>query len=150
MAFLGSISGQVRLDIRQAVAAYATLRAQNQRTVYALRGTGDAFVGAGKVMTGAGVGLIAIFGKAVSAAAEFERKMDYFGAVTDTNADKMARLSEFTLQLAADTIYSANEVAEGMVELGKAGVNAEQIMAGIGKAMTDLGAAGDIPLAESG
>jgi TP901 family phage tail tape measure protein len=148
--FLGVISGRVQLQIGQAVAAYATLRAQNARTVYALRGTGDAFVAAGQRMTVAGAGLIYIFGKAVMAAAEFERKMDFFGAVTDTNTRKMAKLSEFTLQLAQDTIYSAEQIADGFIELGKAGVSAEQIMRGIGKAMANLGAAGDIPLAQSG
>lgn len=148
--FLGSVSGRVQLDIRQAVAAYATLRAQNARTVYALRGSGDAFVATGKVMTGAGLGLIYVFGKAVTAAAEFERKMDFFGAVTDTSAQKMQQLSKFTLQLAQDTIYSADQIAEGFIELGKAGVSAEQIMDGIGEAMANLGAAGDIPLAQSG
>jgi TP901 family phage tail tape measure protein len=147
---LGTIRGEVILDVRKAVAAYATLRAQNARTMYALRGTGDAMVYAGQRMGIAGLAMVYAFGKAVSAAAEFERKMDYFGAVTDTSAGKMQKLSKFTLQLAQDTIYSANEIADGMIELGKAGVSAEQIMGGIGKAMANLGAAGDIPLAESG
>lgn len=147
---LGTISGRVTLDTRQAVAAYAALRAQNARTVYALRNSGDAFVRTGQVMGAAGAGLIYMFGKAVLAAAEFERKMDFFAAVTDTNAAKMQKLSEYTLQLAQDTIYSADQIAEGFIELGKAGVSAEGIMDGIGRAMANLGAAGDIPLAESG
>lgn len=146
---LGTITGQVRLDVKQAVAAYATLRGQHQKTMYALRGTSDTFMRAGKGMLVAG-GVIAYgFTKAVSAAAEFERKMDYFGAVTDTNSKKMEKLSKFTLQVAQDTIYSANEIADGIVELGKAGVNAEQIMHGVGRAMAYLGAAADIPLPEA-
>lgn len=148
--FLGTISGQVRLDIRQAVAAYATLRAQNARTVYALRGTGDSFVQAGQTMSVAGLGLVYVFGRAVNAAAEFERKMDFFSAVSNTSAEDMDRLSKYTLQLAQDTIYSADQIAEGFIELGKSGVTATQIMEGIGDAMANLGAAGDIPLAQSG
>ena len=89
MTVLGTISGQVRLDIRQAVAAYATLRAQNARTVYAMRGTGDAFVRSGQVMAATGFGLVYMFSKAVMAAAEFERKMDFFGAVQKTSARDM-------------------------------------------------------------
>lgn len=146
---LGTIVGQVRLDIRQAVAAYGALRAQNARTMYALRGTGEAFTTAGRNMTIAGLAMVYGFGKAVQAAADFERKMDFFGAVTDTNKRKMAELSEFTLQLAQDTIFSGGEIADAMVELGKAGVSAEQIMQGVGRAVANLGAAGDIPLAES-
>lgn len=147
---LGTIMGQVRLDVRQAVAAYAAVRAQNQRTVYAMRGTGESMKSAGLASMAMGGVMLYAFGKAVSAAAEFERKMDFFGAVTDTNAAKMQELSKFTLQLATDTIYSADQIAEGFIELGKAGVSAEQIMAGMGEAMANLGAAGDIPLAESG
>lgn len=147
---LGTISGQVRLDIRQAVASYAALRAQNQRTVYALRGTGDVMVRTGQTMAVAGAGFVYAFGQAAQAAAEFERKMDFFGAVTDTNARQMERLREHTLTLARDTIYSADQIAEGFIELGKAGVTAQQIMDGIGEAMANLGAAGDIPLMESG
>lgn len=146
---LGTITGQVRLDVKQAVAAYAALRGQHQKTMYALRGTSDTFIRAGRGMLVAG-GIIAYgFTKAVSAAAEFERKMDYFGAVTDTNSKKMQKLSKFTLQVAQDTIYSANEIADGFVELGKAGVNADQIMRGVGRAMAYLGAAADIPLPEA-
>lgn len=147
---LGTISGQVRLDIRQAVAAYATLRAQNAKTVYALRGASESFIGAGRSMVVGGGLMVGAFGLAVKAAAEFERKMDFFGAVTGTNEKRMKSLSKFTLQLAQDTIYSANEIADGFIELGKAGVSAQQIIDGIGVAVTNLGAAGDIPLAQSG
>jgi TP901 family phage tail tape measure protein len=107
-------------------------------------------VGAGQNMAVAGAGIVYVFGKMVNAAAEFERKMDFFGAVQDTSVAKMEKLRVHTLQLAQDTIYSANEIADGYIELGKAGVNAQQIMAGIGEAMANLGAAGDIPLMESG
>lgn len=149
MASLGTITGQVRLDTRQAVASYAALRSQNARTVYALRGTGDSMVAAGRTMATAGLGMVYAFGKVVNAAAEFERKLDYFGAVTGTNAKMMQRLSKYTLQLGQDTIYSANEIADGFVELGKSGINAKQIMHGVGEAMASLGAAGDIPLVQS-
>lgn len=150
MSLLGTISGQVRLNTRQAVAAYAALRAQNARTVYALRGTGEAFTTAGQNAAFAGAAMVAGFAKTVSAAAEFERKMDFYGAVSDASADDIDRLRKFTLKLAEDTIYSANEITDGIVELGKAGVDTEKIIDGIGEAMTNLGAAGDIPLAQSG
>lgn len=147
---LGSIRGQIRLDVRQAVAAYATVRAQNQRTVYALRGTGDAFVSAGQTMAVAGGAMVYGFAKVVNAAAEFERKMDYASAVSGTTGEKMEQLSDYALKLGQDTIYSAGQIADGFIELAKAGVSAEQIIGGIGEAMANLGAAGDIPLAQSG
>jgi hypothetical protein len=122
---LGEIKAQVKLDIRQAVASYATLRAQNAKTVYAMRGTGDSFVAAGRRMTTAGVGLLAVFGLAVKKAADFERKMDFFQAVTGTSAKQMKTLDDVTLQLAQDSIFTADQLADGMVELGKAGVSAK-------------------------
>jgi hypothetical protein len=92
---LGEIKAQVKLDIRQAVASYATLRAQNAKTVYAMRGTGDSFVAAGRRMTTAGVGLLAVFGLAVKKAADFERKMDFFQAVTGTSAKQICHGSTY-------------------------------------------------------
>jgi TP901 family phage tail tape measure protein len=147
---LGTVSGQVKLDIRQAVASYAALRAQNQRLVYALRGTGDSFVASGRTMMIAGGGLLAVFGKVITAAGDFERKMDFAAAVTGTTGSEMQKLSDYALQLGKDTIYSAGQIADGFIELAKAGVSADQIIHGVGEAMTSLGAAADIPLAQSG
>lgn len=147
---LGTVHGTVRMDIKQAVASYAALRAQNAKLVYTLRGTSESFISSGRSMVTAGAGLVYIFGKAVSSAAEFQRRMDFFGAVTDSNAKSMDRLRAFTLKMGTQTIYSVNEIADGFIELGKAGINARDIMDGIGRAMVNLGAAADIPLAESG
>jgi len=147
---LGAISGQIRLDVRQAVAAYATVRAENARTLYALRGSSDAFITSGQNMALVGGGLVYALGKMVTAAAEFERKMDFFGAVSGATADQLDNVSKFALKLAQDTIYSADQIADGLIELGKAGVTTEQIMNGVGEAMTALGAAADIPLDQAG
>lgn len=147
---LGSISGQIRLDVRQAVAAYATVRAENARTLYAIRGSSDAFITSGQNMALAGGGMVYAIGKMVTAAAEFERKMDFFGAVSGATADQLDNVSKYALKLAQDTIYSADQIADGLIELGKAGVTTEQIMNGVGEAMTSLGAAADIPLDQAG
>lgn len=147
---LGTISGQVRLNITQAVAAYAALRAQNARTVYALRGTGDSFVAAGQTMAVAGGVMVYAFARVVMAAGEFERKMDFAAAVSGATGKQISQLGDYALDVAEKTIYSANEIAEGFIELAKAGVSAEGIVNGIGEAMANLGAAGDIPLTQSG
>lgn len=146
---LGTISGTVRLDVRHAVASYALLRAQNASTLYAMRGASAAFIAFGKGATIAGLALVAVFAKAVTAAAEFERKLDFFGAVSNSTAAQMDKVREKILQLGRDTIYSADQIAEGFIELGKAGVSAEQILQGVGEAVTSLGAAADIPLAQA-
>lgn len=147
---LGTITGQVRLDVRQAVAGYAALRAQNQRTIYAMRGTSEAMIATGRTMAVAGAGMVYAFAKVVGAAATFERKMDFAAAVTGATGKQMQRLSNYALRLGQNTIYSAGEIADGFIELAKAGVSVKDIIGGVGKAMANLGAAADIPLAESG
>lgn len=147
--FLGTIAGRIRLDVSQAVAGYAAVRAANASTLYALRGSSTAFIAAGKGMTIAGIALAAVFYKAVDAAAEFERKMDFFGAVSDTTGEALQRVSDKALQLGQDTIYSADQIAASFVELGKAGISADQIINGVGDAVAHLGAAADIPLVQA-
>lgn len=143
---LGTIRGQIALDVRQAIAGYVAVRAQNATTLYALRRSSDAFLKAGKVMGGAGLLMVAGFGVAVKAAADFERQLDFFGAVTNTTEADMEKVRAKAIQLGQDTIYSAGQIADSFVELGKAGVSANQIIDGVGDAVASLGAAGDIPL----
>ncbi len=147
---LGTVSGRVTLDVRKAVAGYAAVRAQNSKMVYALRGTSESFIQSGRAMATAGLGLIAVFGKAVSSAAEFQRRMDFFGAVTNANKKQIRELSKYTLELGSNSIFSVNEIADGFIELGKAGIHTQGIIKGIGKAMVNLAASADIPLADAG
>lgn len=147
--FLGTIAGRIQIDVKQAVASYAAVRAANASTLYALRGSSTAFVAAGKGMIVAGGLMAAAFGVAVSAAAEFERKMDFFGAVSNATADQMQKVSDKAIQLGQDTIYSADQIAASFVELGKAGVSADLIISGVGDAVAHLGASADIPLVQA-
>lgn len=149
MATLGTIRGQLKLDVSQAIAAYAAVRAANAATLYALRGGSLAFLAMGKSMTAVGVGLAAGIGVAINAAAEFEKRLDFFGAVSASTAEQMEAVRQKALELGQATRYSANEIADSFVELGKAGVSAEQIIDGVGLAVANLGAAADIPLAQA-
>jgi TP901 family phage tail tape measure protein len=143
---LGTIRGQLMLDASSAIAAYAAVRAANATTVAALRASSLAFLAVGKAMVGVGIVFAAAFGLAINAAAEFEKRLDFFGAVSASTAEQMERVRAKALQLGQDTRYSANQIADGFVELGKAGVNAEDILNGVGLAMANLAAAGDIDL----
>jgi len=146
---LGTIVGQIKIDIGQAVAAYTTVRAQHAATVSAFAGSSVAFSRSGLAMVAAGTGLIAVFGKAVGAAAEFEKRLDFFGAVSASTAAQMEKVRAKALQLGQDTKYSANQIADSFVELGKSGISAEQIIDGVGQAVANLGAATDIPLVDA-
>jgi TP901 family phage tail tape measure protein len=146
---LGTITGQVRIDTSQAVAAYAALRAANIATLLALRSAGTVFAAAGVAIGGAGLAITAGFVYAIKAAADFERQLDFFGAVSNATGAEMDAVREKALQLGQDTIFSSKQVAGAFVELGKAGVSAKDIIEGVGEAVTSLGAAADIPLAEA-
>lgn len=147
--FLGTIAGRIRIDVKSAVASYAAVRAANASTLYALRGTSTAFIATGKALGIGGALMVAAFAKAVSAAAEFERKLDFFGAVTNATGEELAKVSEKALQLGQDTIYSADQIAASFVELGKAGISADLIISGVGDAVAHLGASADIPLVQA-
>lgn len=144
---LGSVSGQIRLDISQAIGAYAQVRAANSTTLYALRQAGSTLTSMGAGFTAVGLGLAAGLGKGIEAAATFEKRLDYFGAVSATTAGQMELVRKKAIELGRDTIYSANDIADAFVELGKAGVSSDLILSGVGKAVANIGAAADIPLA---
>lgn len=144
---LGTIRGQLILDVKQALSAYTAVRQQHVSTVTALQTGGAALAQAGTLVAGAGVAMGAGFVTAINAAAEFERKLDYFIAVGGPGAaDQYDAVAAKALQLGADTIYSADQIADSFVELAKSGVGAEDIINGIGEGVAALGAAADIPL----
>jgi TP901 family phage tail tape measure protein len=146
---LGTVVGQIRIDISQASAAYAALRAEHATTMGALNGSAASFSKAGVAMAGAGAVMVGAFAAAAGAAAEFEKRLDFFGAVSNTTAGQMEAVRAKALQLGKDTKYSANEIADSFIELGKAGVSASDIIGGVGEAVAHLGASADIPLADA-
>lgn len=147
---LGTLRGRIVLDVKQALGAYRQVRQQHQNMIFASRQVGDSFVQSGRSMVRGGALMVGGFALAVKAAAEFERKMDFFQAVTNTSEKEMKSLNAAVLKMAQDSIFSGDQVANGIVELGKAGVSAKQIIEGVGDAMISLGAAGDIPLEQAG
>jgi TP901 family phage tail tape measure protein len=143
---LGQIRGQMVLDVKQALAAYTAVRLAHLSTVTALATGGAALMAAGAGMAAIGIGMAAALWVAVDAAADFERKLDYFAAVSASTQDEYDAIREKAIQLGQDTIYSAGQIADSFVELGKAGVSAKDIIGGIGEGVAALGAAADIPL----
>lgn len=85
----------------------------------------------------------------IGEAATFEQRLSAIKAVSGATADEMERLSKLSLQLGADTSFSATEAAKGIEELVKGGVALSDIMGGAAKASLDLAAAGEIDVAEA-
>ena len=78
----------------------------------------------------------------------FADKMSQVRAVTQATDADFQRLQKRAEELGASTSFSASQVADGMVFLGMAGFNTEQILAGI-PAVLNLARAGAIELGEA-
>lgn len=143
---LGTISGQVRLDVAQAIAAFAAVRSASAASSGTMAAAGSKLTMFGKASMVAGVALVAAFGVAVNAAAQFEKKMDYFGAVNNATAKEMEAVRAKALQLGRDSQYSAGQIADAFVEMGKAGVSVKDITGGLADAIVNMAAAADIKL----
>jgi TP901 family phage tail tape measure protein len=93
--------------------------------------------------------LALIGASAVRVAADFEVAMAQVGVATNTPVSGLKNLSDLAKQLGADTIFSANEAAQAMLELSKAGLTPAQIEAGALSNTLNLAAASGMALAES-
>jgi TP901 family phage tail tape measure protein len=92
--------------------------------------------------------LVGIAAAAGMATAEFEQSMNTMQVVSGATAQEMAALQQEALRLGAETSFSAGEAAQGMLELAKAGLSTEQVMAAIGGTL-DLAAAGGLSVGQA-
>jgi TP901 family phage tail tape measure protein len=90
----------------------------------------------------------AISGAAFKSAGDFEQSMNVMAQVTGATAGQIEQMQAQALELGASTAFSAGEAAEAMLELGKAGLEPNEIMGAIGGTM-DLAAAGGLDLAQA-
>lgn len=116
----------------------------------ATKALGDGITELGSSMTlGLAVPIVAAGGAATSVAASFDDAMSQVqGALGGASAD-MDGLRNLALQLGADTVFSATESAQAMVELAKGGLTEAQIKGGALAASMDLAAAGQLNLADA-
>lgn len=116
----------------------------------ATRALGDGIMQAGGALTmGVTVPLVAAGGAAVATASKFDDAMaQVSGALGDPSAD-IEGLRKLALQLGADTVFSATEAGNAMVELAKGGMTEADIKGGALAASMDLAAAGGLNLADA-
>lgn len=141
---LGSISGNIIISGKQAIAEYAAIRAANATTVEALTASSATFAKVGTLALGAGAGIAALFGVAIDQAAQFEKKIDYFGAVTNATQADMDAIAAKAISMSKTTIFSADQMADAMVDFGKAGLSTQDILGGVADATADLAQAAGI------
>lgn len=89
------------------------------------------------------------FGLAIKSAADFETQLDRFRAVSDASEEDMARVAKAAKTMGVEAGIGATAVAEGWVEIAKAGYGVDEVLAGIGKSAVQLAAAGEIDMARS-
>lgn len=87
------------------------------------------------------VGLVAHRGLEVIS--EFGQRMSTVGAITDATSSQMAAMRSQALMLDVQTRFTATQVAEGMRQLARSGLDANQVMLTV-RSTLDLAAAGDI------
>ena len=116
----------------------------------ATKALGEGITELGSSMTlGLTVPIVAAGGAATSVAANFDDAMSQVqGALGGASAD-MDGLRNLALQLGADTVFSATESAQAMVELAKGGLTEADIKGGALAASMDLAAAGQLNLADA-
>jgi TP901 family phage tail tape measure protein len=96
------------------------------------------------------VGAAASFAKgAVALEAEFSKTMNVLQATTDAPAKSMQNLSDLAMKMGADTVFSAKDAADAMLELARGGIKPAQIQAGALKGTLTLAAAGGLDMGEA-
>lgn len=108
-----------------------------------LRQTGVALTAAGGAMVGA-VGMV------IKTSADFEASISAVSAVSDETGRNIDLLREKALELGKRGPYGPKQVADAFIELVKAGLTTEEILAGVGEATVNLAAAGDLALDRAG
>jgi TP901 family phage tail tape measure protein len=99
------------------------------------KGFGGAFLGVGALATaGIGGGIAAGVGLGITSSlklsASFETTMNQIQAATGLPVDGMTQLSDLAKKMGADTIFSANDAAQAMLDLSRAGLKPAEIQAG--------------------
>lgn len=80
---------------------------------------------------------------------QYSKTMKLVAAATGTPKSAMKDLDALAMKMGADTAFSANEAADAMLELGKAGISTKDIMGGGLKGTLLLATAGGTSLANA-
>lgn len=104
----------------------------------------EAWEETGKTLTGFGAAAVAGAAVAVTKFAQFDQAMSGVQAATHATRDEMEMYRAAAMEAGADTAYSAEEAANAIEELAKAGVSATDILNGGLTGALSLAAAGSL------
>jgi TP901 family phage tail tape measure protein len=96
-----------------------------------------------------GAGLTGFAVLAVKRFADFDAAMSRVSSATNESAENMELLRAAALKAGADTAFSASEAADGIMELGKAGIATTDILGGALTGALDLAASEGLEVAHA-
>ena len=109
---------------------------------------GNRMMGVGAQLTAMGAGLTAVAAVPVALAGSFEQNMNRVVAVTAGAGENLDALSQKAKEMGRTTKFTAREAAEGMQLLGMAGLDAKEVVDGIGPSL-QLASAGGLQLSQA-
>jgi TP901 family phage tail tape measure protein len=93
--------------------------------------------------------ILGIAAAGVKTAADFDVSMQSLGVNAGIGGKELSKLGDLAIKLGADTVFSANEAADAMLELSKSGMTPAAISGGALAATLDLAATEGIGLSEA-
>ena len=149
---VGSATGYLDLDISGFLANLRTAQSEADRvsTNMATK-VGNNITGIGKSMTSVGstltksvtVPLLGIGTAGLKVASDFDSAMSGVKAISGATGEEFDALRAKAIELGGSTAFSANEVAEAMTEMAKAGWDSQQILDGMGGVLDAAAASGE-------
>lgn len=128
----------------------ATAATRLQATATGALASSNGALGTSLTPLTAGLGAVGLgLGYAAFRGMEFDAAMSQVQAASQASSGEMANLREAAITLGADTQYSAEEAAQGITELAKAGVSTADVLGGGLKGALDLAAAGQMEVADA-
>ena len=129
--------------------AYGKIEIGTDQAEQNINSLSDTMRKAGTAMSlGVTAPLVGIAATAINSAADFEQSLNIMAQVSGATADQMATLQSQALEMGAVTSFSAGEAAQAQLELAKAGLSVNDIIAAT-PGVLDMAAAGGMGLAES-
>ena len=145
------LGGILRFDEKQALSGMRRAQAGFARLQGSARKLGAGLAMMGDGMRNAGMALLPVtagLGFGAVKAAKFEKQMSGVGAITRSSADDLAALTNEAKKQGVESVFSAQQSAEAMEFMGRAGFDTKEIIDGLGGVMAAAAADG-ITLATS-
>lgn len=149
---VGSATGYLDLDISGFLANLRTAQSEADRASKNMATkVGNNITGIGKSMTSVGstltksvtVPLLGIGTAGLKVASDFDSAMSGVKAISGATGEEFDALRAKAIELGGETAFSANEVAEAMTEMAKAGWDSQQILDGMGGVLDAAAASGE-------